>query len=186
MDDLHPSTYFQVLLSFYQSFGDCTKSTNFNWYNCHFHVPQFFFQFPSKVEVLIPLFAFFQLSSVVRRDSKVYKPASSLFLLIVVRSDRLAKIRWSVCMSKSQRTLCVSFSRTYAGLCIYHFFVWPNFSFCTIPSGSPCPPSRAKSYTLSVLICCIRLSFDWWFCLYHHTTYICCFVASHLFSLWYG
>ena len=25
----------------YQSFGGCTKSTNYNWYNRHFHVPQF-------------------------------------------------------------------------------------------------------------------------------------------------
>ena len=26
---------------------------------------------------------------------------------------------------------------------------------CTIPCGSPCPPSRVSSYTLSVLFCCI-------------------------------
>ena len=37
------STYFQVLLSLYQSFGCCIKSTNYNWYKRHFHVPQFFF-----------------------------------------------------------------------------------------------------------------------------------------------
>ena len=48
-----------------------TQNTNKNWYNCHFHVPQllFFFQFPRKVEVLILLFAFFQLYSVISRDS---------------------------------------------------------------------------------------------------------------------
>ena len=34
------------------------------------HVPQFF-QFPSKVEVLILLFTFFQFYSVVNQDSKV-------------------------------------------------------------------------------------------------------------------
>ena len=39
---LHPSRYFQVPQSLYQCFGDCTKSTNYNWYNRHFHVPQFF------------------------------------------------------------------------------------------------------------------------------------------------
>ena len=27
---------------------------------------------------------------------------------------------------------------------------------------------------------------DWSFRLYHHITYICCFVAFYLFSLWYG
>ena len=78
LDSLHPSCYFQVLQSLYQSFGDRTNSTNHNWYNHHFHVPQFF-QFPSKVEVLIHLFAFFQFYSVVRWDSKVHSSASSLF-----------------------------------------------------------------------------------------------------------
>ena len=32
---------------------------------------------------------------------------------------------------------------------------------CTILNGSPCPPNRVESYTLSVLICCIRLLCDW-------------------------
>ena len=43
-----------------------------------------------------------------------------IFLLIVIRSGLLDEIRWSVCMSKSPRSLCVSFSRTGTGLCIYH------------------------------------------------------------------
>ena len=38
-----------------------------------------FFQFPSKVEVLVLLFTFFQFYSVVSRDSKVDYVASSLF-----------------------------------------------------------------------------------------------------------
>ena len=42
MDGLQSSCYFQVLQSLYQHFGDCTKSTNYNWYNCHFHVLQVF------------------------------------------------------------------------------------------------------------------------------------------------
>ena len=41
-----------------------------------------------------------------------------------MRSGLLAGIRWSVCMLKSHRSLCESFSRTGAGLCIYHLFVW--------------------------------------------------------------
>ena len=56
----------------------CSKRTNYNWYYCHPHVPQFF-QFPSKVEVLILLFTFFQFYSVVSRDCKVGYFASSLF-----------------------------------------------------------------------------------------------------------
>ena len=48
-------------------------------------------------------------------------------LLIIMRSGLLAGIRWSVCMLKSHWSLCKSFSRTGAGLCIYHLFVWLNF-----------------------------------------------------------
>ena len=62
----------------------------------------FFFQFPSKVEVLIILFTFFQFNSVVSRDSKVDNFSNSnFFLLIIIRSGHLVKIRWPVSMSKS-------------------------------------------------------------------------------------
>ena len=55
MDGLQPSTYFQVLQSLYQAFGDCTQSTNYNRWKRHFHVPQFF-QFSGKIEVLMLCF----------------------------------------------------------------------------------------------------------------------------------
>ena len=54
------------------------------------------------------------------------------FLLIIIRSGLLAEIRWSVCMSKSHESLCVLFSRTGAGLCIYLLFVWSNLNFLHI------------------------------------------------------
>ena len=54
------------------------------------------------------------------------------FLLIIIRSGLLAEIRWSVCMSKSHRSLCVSFSWTDAGLCIYHLVVWSDLNFLHI------------------------------------------------------
>ena len=84
-------------------------------FNRHFHVPQFF-QFPSKVEVLILLFTFFQINSVVSWKSKVHNFANSFFLLTIIRSGLLAETRWSVCMSKSHKSLYVSFSRTGAVL----------------------------------------------------------------------
>ena len=56
----------------------------------------------------------------------------SLFLFNIIKSGLLAEIRWSVCMSKSHRSLCVSFSWTGAGLCIYHLVVWPNLNFLHI------------------------------------------------------
>ena len=78
LDGFNSARYFQVLQFLYQSFGDCTKSINYNWYYCHFHVP-YFFQFPSKVLVLILLFAFFQFCSAISWDSKVHNSASSFF-----------------------------------------------------------------------------------------------------------
>ena len=64
------------------------------------------------------------------------------FLLIIIRFGLLAEIRWSVCMSKSHGSLCVLFSRTAAGLCIYHLFVWSNLNslhisqWITLPTQS--------------------------------------------------
>ena len=66
-----PYSHPQVTLIYY-------KSTNHNYYNRHFHVPEFF-QFSSKVDVLILLFTFFQFYSAVSRESKVDNFANSFF-----------------------------------------------------------------------------------------------------------
>ena len=70
---------------------------------------------------------------VVKRNSKVYNFANSLsfffFFFFIIRSSLLVAIRWFACISKSQRSLCVWFSRTDAGLCIFHFFVRLNLFF---------------------------------------------------------
>ena len=117
----------------------CAKSTNHNWYTRHPHVPQLF-QFSSKVEVLIFLFTFLQIYSVVHQDSKVDNFADCLyFLLIIMRSGLLAGIRWSVCILKSHRSLRESFSRTGASLCMYHLFVWSNWNFLQISQWTTLP-----------------------------------------------
>ena len=114
----------------------------------------------------------------VRRDSKVDNFAESLFfLLIIMMSGFLAGIRWSVGMLKSHRSLCESFSKTSAALCIYICLYGRIEISCTFPIGSPCRPSRVSPYTPSVLICCIRLLCHWSFRLCHRITYIDCFVA---------
>ena len=64
---------------------------------------------------------------------------SFFFLLIIMRSGLLAGIRWSVCILKSHRSLCKSFSRTGAGLCIYHLFVWLNWNFLHISQWTTFP-----------------------------------------------
>ena len=43
LDGLHSSSYFQVLQSLYQYFGNCNKHTNNNWYHCYLHILHFFF-----------------------------------------------------------------------------------------------------------------------------------------------
>ena len=45
------------------------------------------------------------------------------FLMIITRSGRLAEIRRSIFISKSHRSLCISFFSTDAGLYICHLFV---------------------------------------------------------------
>ena len=55
-----------------------------------------------------------------------------IFLLIIIKSGLLAEITWSVCISKSYRSVYVSFSRTGAGLGIYHLLAWSNLNFLHI------------------------------------------------------
>ena len=63
----------------------------------------------------------FQFYSVVGRTAKsTILQIFFFFLLIIIRSGLLAEIMWSVCISKSHRSLCVSFSWTGTGLCLYH------------------------------------------------------------------
>ena len=88
-----------------------------------------FFQFSSKVEVLILLFAFFQWSDGTAK-STIFQ--IRFFLLIIIRSGLLAEIRWSVYISKSHGNLWVLFSKTGTWLCIYHLFVWSNLNFIHI------------------------------------------------------
>ena len=72
------------------------------------------------------------------------------FLLIIMRSGHLAEIRGYVCISKSQRSLCVSFSRTDSGLCIYHSFVWLNLNFLHSSKEIPLP---SQSYLVLYYFC---------------------------------
>ena len=104
-----------------------------------------FLKFPIKVAVLIFLFTFFLFFSVVSRGGKVHNFASSLFfLLIIIRSGCLAKIR-----SKSLWSLCVSFTRTATGLSMYHLFVWLNLNFLY----------NSQWITLPTLSCIVLYSF---------------------------
>ena len=80
------------------------------------------------------------------------------FLLIEIRFGLRIGTQWCVCISKLQRILCVSFSRTDSGLCIYHLVVWSHFNllhnsqWITFPTQSFC--------TSFVLVCNIHLLCD--------------------------
>ena len=94
----------KVIQSLYQFYGDCTMSTTYNFYHLHFHVP-LFFQPPSKFQVHIFLFAFFQFYLEVSRERKVYNSANSLlFLLFITKSIRLAEITWPF-LSQNHRSV---------------------------------------------------------------------------------
>ena len=97
--------------------------------------------------------------------------------LLIVMSGRLAEIRWSVCISKSSWRVCVSFSRTDSGLCIYHLFVWSNFNFLHNSQWITWPTQSCLVLYSFCLLC------DWWFRLFHLITYICCFVVSSILAL---
>ena len=115
-----------------------------------------------------PSFSFFQLYSVVSRESNVYNSASSFCCcwLLYVAWQRLGDL---FCILKSHGSLCVSFSRTDSGLYIYHLFVWSNLNFL----------HSFQRITLPTQSCLVLHSFC------ANLLHSCCFVASYLFLLWY-
>ena len=76
--------------------------------------------------------SFFSLSfSFIRviRDSKVLNFGNSLFLLFIMRPGLLADIRWSVCISKSHRSLRVSILLDRCWVVHIPLFVSSNLNF---------------------------------------------------------
>ena len=91
------------------------------------------------------------------------------FLLVITRSGLLAEIRWSICMSKSHRSLCGLFSRIDAGLCIYHLFVWSNLNSLHISQWITLPTqSCLVLYSFCALLLLFNslwvfnISISWW------------------------
>ena len=68
----------------------------------------------------------FDLTQCSARTAKSTVQQVLFFLLTITKSGRLAESRWSICISKYQRGLCISFSRTDSRLCIYHLFIWSS------------------------------------------------------------
>ena len=118
-------------------------------------------------------------------------------LLIIIRSSLRAEIRWSVCISKSHRSLWVSFSRTGGGLCIYHFLAWSHLNFLHISQWITLPTqsclalysfcanllhslniwlmvSSLSLHSLHLLFCCVLsiLALIWFFFCRHPLPFI--------------
>ena len=104
------------------------------------------------------------------------------FLLIIIKSGLLAGIRWSVCILESHRSLCESFSRTGAGLCIYHLLVWWNLNFLHISQWITLPTQSC----LALYSRCANLlhSFIIWLMVWSLSPHLL-FCWSYLCSLWY-
>ena len=89
-----------------------------------------FFQFSSKVEVLIS----FHILSVLfcGQPGQQSRQFLFFFLFIIISSGLLAEIRWSFVCQSPIGVLWVSFSRTGDGLCIYHSLALSNINFLHI------------------------------------------------------
>ena len=107
------------------------------------------------------------------------------FLLIISRSGLLIDIWRCICISKSQKVLRVSFSRTDSGLFMYYFVVMSNFNFLhdsswiTFPTQSYLVVYYFIGNLLFLVITWLIVSF------YRHIKYTCYSVAYNRFSLRY-
>ena len=160
----HLFSYFLVLQSLNQFFGHCSKSTNSIGRTVTFMFPSFFNSLARSKNLYFFSFSFnFILWSAGTVKSTILQILSlSFFLfLIIIRSGRMAEIKWSVCISKSQQSLCVSFSWTDSGLCIYHLFVWSNFNFLHSSQWITLPTqSCLVSYSFCTSL--LHLLIMWW------------------------
>ena len=115
--------------SIFSSLWGHSKCTNYNWYHRHSHLPYLFFVLRQGPNIC--LFFGFLLSSLCGLPERQNQLGGKFFFFLLFNSlfGILAGIERSVCISKSQKALCVSFSWTDSGLCMYHLVVWSNFNF---------------------------------------------------------
>ena len=168
-----------------QSFGDCIKSTNYNWYNRHFHIPQFFNSLARYWYLSLFLFSFdFNLWSA---KSLILQILSSFFFfcfLIIIRSGRLAEIRW--------RRFYLKIPEEFVGLiphdrcCVVHIpFVCMVKILVQFPGDHLAHPVVPSLIFFLGNFFYIHLLCDWLFCLSPHNFYLhfCCNL-SILALLW--
>ena len=115
------------------------------------------FQFPSKVKVLILFFSLsfnFTLWSVGTVNSTVLFVVV-VVVVVVVRTGRLTEISRSVCISKSQKSLCISICRTDSGLPFVHMVKYQFLSLFLLDH-------------LAHVVVCSLIIFLCWFAAFTH------------------
>ena len=90
------------------------------------------------------------------------------FFLVNTRPGHLTETEWSVCNSRSQIILCVSFSWTDSVLCIYHLVVRLNFNLLY---NSLCITFPTKSSLSRIFLFCQSLTFAYY--MIDRVTFVC-------------
>ena len=118
---------FSFLHLFFKDFQGYCKHINNYWYHHHPLFPFFFLVRFTHLSI----FSIFFFQSMVHRDSKIQKVTIFYsILLIKTKSGLLPEKKWCVCVSKSPRISCISFSKTELDLWInYYFYFWQFFHF---------------------------------------------------------
>ena len=180
-DALDSSSYFQFLLFFFNPLETVPGTPTTIDITVTLMLHRFFFHFSGKVRVFVSLLAFFDFLSVLHQDGKFLWITSSFFLLFNTKPCLcLTGIKWSTCISKSQRILYVSLSGTDSGLWMYHLAVWSNFNFLHNSQGITLLTQLSNYF---VLVCYIRLLCEESFRFCHHITYTCYYFASYQFLI---
>ena len=102
----------------------------------------------------------------------------------IIKSALLAEIRWSACVWKSHRILCVIFTRTESALCIYNVVVCFNFTFLHNSQWISFP-TQSFLVLYSFLASLLHSIIMWWMVLYlssHNPHLLFCYVLS-IFAL---
>ena len=164
-------------------FNNYTKSTYYNWYYRHFHIQHFF----SNSLAWSTYFSFFLLSfKFTLRSGRA--AISTIKQVLFFLDYSISQVVWprlnDPFVFQNPRGVCPPHSPRRILGCVYTIGSYGQILiFYTFPSRWPSSPSHSYSCMFSVLVCCIHLLGEWSFRLYHHITYNCYFIASHLFLL---
>ena len=122
LDGLDSSSDFQFFRLSFLALGNSSKCTIYNWYHRHLHVPKLFSSLAKSkyLSIFLSYFLFTRYSVGITKSTI----RQILFLFFFLLSPGLVFLsRWSVSISKSQRIIRVSFSRSDSRLCIYYLVV---------------------------------------------------------------